>query len=124
MQVRRKIIIQGKPFKNVTLDFGGGTSLFTTTGLGAVNFRQLTVRRAGWLLPYNRSTAASEKHANVFMQASVWPVLFDRCVCARMYVCERGGAVGNMRRERGSAKRDEAEAWRDVVLSAAYRAPS
>ncbi|PNW77165.1 hypothetical protein CHLRE_10g425000v5 [Chlamydomonas reinhardtii] len=78
LQVRRKIIIQGKPFKNVTLDFGGGTSLFTTTGLGAVNFRQLTVRRAGWLLPYNRSTAASEKHANVFMQASVWPVLFDR----------------------------------------------
>ncbi|KAG2446238.1 hypothetical protein HXX76_000830 [Chlamydomonas incerta] len=78
LQVRRKFIIQGKPFHNVTLDFGGGTSLITTTGLGVVHFRQLTVRRAGWLLPYNRTTAASEKHANVFMQASMWPVLFDR----------------------------------------------
>ncbi|KAG2440432.1 hypothetical protein HYH02_010317 [Chlamydomonas schloesseri] len=78
LQIRRKFIIQGKPFKNVTLDLRGVTSLLTTTGLGVVHFRQLTVRRAGWLLPYNRTTAISEKHASVFMQASMWPVLFDR----------------------------------------------
>lgn len=67
-QMRRKMTIQGAPFKDLWLDFGGGTSYMSVVGTGQVRFRNLQLRNAGWQLDYNATTATRFSDVHQFLQ--------------------------------------------------------
>ncbi|GIL67909.1 hypothetical protein Vafri_21128 [Volvox africanus] len=73
--VRRRVIIQGKPYKGIELNFGGQTRLLSATDPGgSVSFRYLTLRGAGWLSNYTASSAMQRLSAPEYFQTGMWVV--------------------------------------------------
>ncbi|GFR41530.1 hypothetical protein Agub_g2226 [Astrephomene gubernaculifera] len=84
-KVQRKVTIQGKPFADIWLDFGGGSSFFSAVGNGRLGFKYLTLRNESWLAGYN-ATVATTVSPLTFMQLGLWPVSFDRTSLTRVQV--------------------------------------
>ncbi|GIM16551.1 hypothetical protein Vretimale_19167 [Volvox reticuliferus] len=81
LSVRRRVIIQGKPFKGIELNFGGLTELLAAADPGGgVSFRYLTLRGAGWLANYTEASAQQQLCPTEYFQSGMWVVKFDRTV--------------------------------------------
>ncbi|KXZ56159.1 hypothetical protein GPECTOR_1g136 [Gonium pectorale] len=78
LQLRRQVVVQGKPFTNVALDFGRGTNYVTLTSSGVVMFKHLVLRNAGWAADYTAATALQQLTPSVYLQSGMWVVTHDR----------------------------------------------